>query len=475
MINRKSLLATTLLGSVALSGPLAAETIRIGIGHQSMVTNTVSGGIVLEKLALIDKYLPTTGKYEDADYQIVFRDYDSGPPITNQMLAGKLEFGVMGDYPLIVNGAKFQETGKQQTRFIAVTGYNLKGTGNGIVVPKDSPVQSLADLAGKSLSTPVGSAAWGMTLKVLRDAGLADQVTLVNQSPPVGAANIAAGKIDAHADFCPWSEIMEFRGTARKIYDGSEAGIPTFHGTVVREAFAKQYPEVVEAVLKATLEAQKWIQDDPMRAATQVAEWTGVEKEVLYLYFSEGGISTMEASIKPQWIEAMKYDHALLQKEKDVPDLDFATWIDDSYLKKAYATWAWTTPPWSPAWSARRRAPKAASPPRSGSPSGASSPTTALPRCSPPSGRPGRPARRSTPPTLRQPQRPEAVRQGRLPGQGPQRRSGGLHEEERLGATHRPARRQRAAERPAGRDVGLTTPARAPGGRERTLQPRITR
>ncbi|WP_028241407.1 ABC transporter substrate-binding protein [Stutzerimonas azotifigens] len=337
MINRKSLLATTLLGSVALSGPLAAETIRIGIGHQSMVTNTVSGGIVLEKLALIDKYLPTTGKYEDADYQIVFRDYDSGPPITNQMLAGKLEFGVMGDYPLIVNGAKFQETGKQQTRFIAVTGYNLKGTGNGIVVPKDSPVQSLADLAGKSLSTPVGSAAWGMTLKVLRDAGLADQVTLVNQSPPVGAANIAAGKIDAHADFCPWSEIMEFRGTARKIYDGSEAGIPTFHGTVVREAFAKQYPEVVEAVLKATLEAQKWIQDDPMRAATQVAEWTGVEKEVLYLYFSEGGISTMEASIKPQWIEAMKYDHALLQKEKDVPDLDFATWIDDSYLKKAYA------------------------------------------------------------------------------------------------------------------------------------------
>lgn len=252
MDNRNSLLATSLLGSVLLfSGPLAAETIRIGIGHQSMVTNTVSGGIVLEKLDLLNKHLPRTGKYADADYRIEFRDYDSGPPITNQMLAGKLDFGVMGDYPLIVNGAKFQATGKQQTRFIAVTGYNLKGTGNGIVVPKDSPVQSLADLAGKSLSTPVGSAAWGMTLKVLRDAGLSDKVTLVNQSPPVGAANIAAGKLDAHADFCPWSEIMEFRGTARKIYDGSEAGIPTFHGIVVRDDFAKQYPEVVEGVLKA--------------------------------------------------------------------------------------------------------------------------------------------------------------------------------------------------------------------------------
>lgn len=338
MDNRNSLLATSLIGSLmVLSGPAAAETIRVGIGHQSMVTNTVSGGVVLEKLGLLDQYLPKTGKYSDADYQIEFRDYDSGPPITNQMLAGKLDFGVMGDYPLIVNGAKFQATGKQETRFIAVTGYNLKGTGNGIVVPAASSVQSLQDLAGKSLSTPVGSAAWGMTLKVLRDAGLSDKVTLVNQSPPVGAANIAAGKIDAHADFCPWSEIMEFRGTGRKIYDGSEAGVPTFHGIVVREAFAEKYPEVVEGVLKATLAAQKWISEDPMRAATQVAEWTGVDKEVLYLYFSNGGISTMEASIKPQWVEAMKYDHALLQKEMDIPDLDFAAWIDDSYLKRAYA------------------------------------------------------------------------------------------------------------------------------------------
>ena len=338
MHNPNSLFTTLLFSSILLfSGAAAAEKITIGIGHQSMVTNTVSGGIVLEKLKLIEKYLPTTGKYQDATYDLEFRDYDSGPPITNQMLAGKLDFGVMGDYPLIVNGAKFQETGKQQSRLIAVTGYNLKGTGNAIVVPASSSVQSLADLAGKTISVPVGSAAWGMTLKALRDAGLFDKVSIANQSPPVGAANIAASKIDAHADFCPWSEIMEFRGTARKIFDGSEAGVPTFHGIVVREEFAKQYPEVVEAVLMATLEAQRWIQNDPMAAATQVAEWTGAEKEVLYLYFSNGGISTMEASIKPQWVEALKYDHALLQKEMNIPDLDFAAWIDPSYLKKAYA------------------------------------------------------------------------------------------------------------------------------------------
>ncbi|MFL1403761.1 ABC transporter substrate-binding protein [Marinobacter sp. M1N3S26] len=339
MRDTKTLATLTLCGSLSLlAAGASAETIRVGIGHQSMVTNTIPGGIILEKLELLEKHLPTTGKYEDVDYEIIYRDYDSGPPITNQMLAGKLDFGVMGDYPLIVNGAKFQETGKQETRFIAVTGYNLRGTGNGIVVPIDSDAQSLADLEGKQLSVPVGSAAWGMTLKALSEAGLSDKVQIVNQSPPVGAANIQAGRIDAHADFCPWSEIMEFRGTGRKIYDGSEAEIPTFHGTVVRKEFADEYPEVVEGYLTATLEAQKWIQDDPMNAAVQVSEWTGVEKEVLYLYFSDGGITTFEASVKPEWVDALEYDHALLQREVEVPDLDFGRWIDDSYLRNAYET-----------------------------------------------------------------------------------------------------------------------------------------
>ena len=200
---KKSLLALPL--TLLMSGQVLAETISIGIGHQSTVTNTVPGGIILEKLNLLEKHLPKDGKYKGVDYEIVYKDYTSGPPITNQMLAGKLAFGVMGDYPLIVNGAKFEKTGRAESRFIAVTGYNLKGTGNGIVVPVASDVYSLEQLAGKSISTPVGSAAWGMTLKVLRDNDLMDKVKLKNQSPPVGVNNIAQGKIDAHSDFCPGS------------------------------------------------------------------------------------------------------------------------------------------------------------------------------------------------------------------------------------------------------------------------------
>ncbi len=253
------------------------------------------------------------------------------------MLAGKLNIGVMGDYPLIVNGSKFQETKSLRTVYVSGTGYNLKGAGNAIVVPTSSNFYKLEDLKGKAISTPVGSAAWGMLIKALQDKKMPlSSIELKNQAPAVGAANIATSKIDAHSDFCPWSEIMEFRGTGRKIYDGSETGIPYLHGVVVRQDFAEKYPEVVVAFIKATYDAGKWIDEDPMRATTMMEKWTGVEKEVLYLYFSKGGHLTLDPTIKQQWIDTLKLDHGVLVQERLASTLSFDDWIKEDYIKRAY-------------------------------------------------------------------------------------------------------------------------------------------
>lgn len=316
----------------------AAETIDISIGHQSMCTDTYTGGVVIKELKLIEKHLPHDGKYAGVTYNISWADYASGGPITNQMLAGKLNFGVMGDYPLVVNGSKFQETKSLRTLYVTGTGYNLRGAGNAIVVPASSNFYKLEDLKGKSISTPVGSASWGMLIKALQDKKMPlTSIEMKNQAPAVGAANIATNKIDAHADFCPWSEIMEFRGTGRKIYDGSETGIPYLHGVVVRQDFAEKYPEVVVAFIKAVYDAGRWIEEDPMRATTMMEKWTGVEKEVLYLYFSKGGHLTLDPTIKKQWVDTLKFDQGVLAKEKLASALDFDSWIQESYIKRAYA------------------------------------------------------------------------------------------------------------------------------------------
>jgi NitT/TauT family transport system substrate-binding protein len=331
---RALLLTAGLLASTAVA---AAETISIGIGHQSMCTDTYTAGIVVKELGLFEKYLPKDGKYKDTKFEVKWADYASGGPITNQMLANKLNVGVMGDYPLIVNGAKFQETKSLRSIYVAGTGYNIKGSGNAVVVPVASDIYEFKQLKGRTISVPVGSAAWGMTLKALQDAGIpASEITMKNQSPSVGAANIAASKIDAHADFCPWSELMEFRGTGRKVYDGSETTIPYLHGVVVRQELAEAYPEVVVAFVKAVIDAGHWIEEDPMRAAESLEKWTGVEKEVQYLYFSKGGHLTLDPTIKPEWVDALKFDHGVLAREQQIPPLDFDAWITDKYVRQAY-------------------------------------------------------------------------------------------------------------------------------------------
>ncbi len=336
MIATRVVLGTALLLSAASFA--AAETIEISIGHQSMCTDTYTGGIVIKERKLLEKHLPHDGKYADATFNITWADYASGGPITNQMLAGKLNFGVMGDYPLIVNGSKFQETRSLRTIYVSGTGYNLKGAGNAIVVPVSSGAYKLEDLKGKSISTPVGSASWGMLVKALQDKKMPlASIELKNQAPAVGASNIATGKIDAHSDFCPWSEIMEFRGTGRKIYDGSETGVPYLHGAVVRQDFAEKYPEVVVAFIKAIYDAGKWIEEDPMRATDLMEKWTGVEKEVLFLYFSKGGHLTLDPTIKQQWVDALKLDHGVLVTDKLASALDFDNWITETYIRRAYS------------------------------------------------------------------------------------------------------------------------------------------
>jgi len=184
---------------------------------------------------------------------------------------------------------------------------------------------------------PFGSAAHGMLLKALVDRGLnQDFFTLINQAPPIGATSVQEKKIDAHADFCPWGELMEFKGFGRKIFDGSQASVAYLHGPVVRKDFLEKYPEIVVAYLKAVLEANEWITKNPEAATTKQEQWTSIPKEVLYLYFGRGGFLTLDATIKPKWVEVLKYDASVLQKMGIIKGADVEGFIDDRFVKQAY-------------------------------------------------------------------------------------------------------------------------------------------
>ncbi len=177
-----------------------------------------------------------------------------------------------------------------------------------------------------------------MVLKAMQDRGYpADFFQLVSQSPEVGSTNLQEKKIDAHADFVPFAELLPFRGFARKIFDGVETNLPTWHGVVVRTDFAEKYPEVVVAYIKAIIAANEWLRADPKLAAEKIQEWTGINKEVVYIFLGPSGNMTTDPTIKPALIDAAAADVKVLQNLGRMKEFDSKKWVDDSYVRKAYA------------------------------------------------------------------------------------------------------------------------------------------
>jgi len=335
-MHRAIIIAT--LSLLAAIPAFSAETIRVAIGTQDTTINTATGGLLIRELKLLEKYLPHDGKYAGVTYDVEWKNFTSGPPLTNEMVAGKLDFGQMADFPGALNGVTFEKAGKKSI-FLSVISGSTIGSGNGIVVPSDSPVQSLADLKGKVISVPFGSTAHGMLLRAIKDLGWDPDtdVNLVSQSPEIGGTSLQAHKVDAHADFVPFAELFPFRGFARKIYDGAQAHNPTFHGALVTGAFADQYPEIVVAYLRAELEADRLFAAEPEKYCELIQQVTGIEAEVSYLFHGPLGIQTRDVTWKPEYRQAVTTAIATLKllKKTDV-DLDVDHFVDDHFLRQAF-------------------------------------------------------------------------------------------------------------------------------------------
>lgn len=331
-------LAVAALGATGLSAcgsgaGAAADDHTIVVGYQSKTINTVTAGTLLKAQGYFEQRLAKLG-----DYKVVWQDYDTGAPITAQMLAGKIDIGSMGDYPLLINGSTLGTSKDKGSSLVAVTGYNLHGALNGVVVSKDSKVGSLTDLEGKKISASVGSAGHGMLVQALEKAGVdpAKQVSIENQQPSVGASALQSGAVDAVSQFVAWPGYLAFRDDARLVYDGGALDVPTFHGIVVRNEFKKADADVVEAFVSASNDAATYLHEHPVEAAESVAEATGLPAEVVYLYNGRNGVSTFDPTIKEPLVDAFRHDVPFLEKIGVLKDpLDPDAFVDDSIVRKA--------------------------------------------------------------------------------------------------------------------------------------------
>ncbi|CAM5629612.1 ABC transporter substrate-binding protein [Streptomyces tanashiensis] len=326
----------TACGSDGAGGSTDGKTVTVTVGYQSKTINTVTAGTLLRSLGYFEEELAQRGGKDGVTYKVVWQDYATGAPITAQMTAGKIDIGSMGDFPLLINAARGKQL-KEPTRLVAVTGYNLRGGLNTVVTAPGSPLRTLKDLKGRKVSTSVGSAADGTLVRALRRAGLdpAKDVRKVNQQPSVGASALAAGTADALSQFVAWPGLLAFQGRATALYDGAELNLPTFHGVTVRERFAKEHPEVLDAFLRAQRRATDELRTRPVASAESVAKETGLPAEVVYLYNGAQGIATFDPELRAELVAALKEDVPVLKEAGLVKDVDVDAFVDAAPLRRA--------------------------------------------------------------------------------------------------------------------------------------------
>jgi NitT/TauT family transport system substrate-binding protein len=316
----------------------AAETIRVAIGTQDTTINCATGGLIIRELGLLQKYLPHEGKYAGVTYDVQWKNFTSGAPLTGEMVAGKLDIGAMADFPGVNNGTAFLKAGKRSI-FMSVLSGSTRGSGNGVVVPLKSNITSFAQLKGRTISVPFASTAHGMLLRAVAGQGWNPEsdVSIITQAPEVAGPALQSNKIEAHADFVPFAELFEYRGIARKIFDGAQTNAPTFHGTLANAEYAQRYPEIVIAYLRAVIEADRLVATDPEQYSLLIEKVTGIEAAVDYLYHGPLGLQTRDLTWKPEYRQAVATAIETLKLQGRPSTLEASTFIDDRYIRAAFA------------------------------------------------------------------------------------------------------------------------------------------
>ncbi len=119
----------------------------------------------------------------------------------------------------------------------------------GILVRKDSPIRTVADLAGRKVAVNKGGTEEYLLLKALRQAGVdPSRVQRVYLQPPQTAPVFNSGQIDAWSTWATYSipELAQFN--AHFLVTGGQIGSDNYAVWAVRTAFAQAHPKVVKAL-----------------------------------------------------------------------------------------------------------------------------------------------------------------------------------------------------------------------------------
>ena len=299
-------LATGLLATPAQAQSSAGNLKEVRIGYQKYGTL-----VILKARGTLDKRLADKG------IAVKWTEFPFGPPLLEAINVGSIDVGTVGESPPV---------------FAQAAGADLVYVGNeppapgaeALLVPKDSPIRSVAELKGKKIAVAKGSNANYLLVKLLENAGLKySDVEVVYLAPADARAAFESGRVAAWSIWDPFLAAAEKQLSARVLADGRGA-VANHQFYLAARAFAEKHPEVVHILLEELDKIDQWGKQNPQEVAKFLAPQIGIEQpivEVAALRYSYGVKPvTAEVLAAQQKIADKFFELKLVPKQVRVAD-----------------------------------------------------------------------------------------------------------------------------------------------------------
>jgi len=261
-----------------------AETLRIGYQKYGTL-------VLLKAKGTLEKRLAEQG------VEVKWTEFPGGPQLLEGLNVGSVDFGVTGETPPV-----FAQAAGADLLYVAHE--PPAPTGEAILVPKDSPIKSVAELKGKKVALNKGSNVHYLLVRALEDAGLKyGDITPVYLPPADARAAFERGSVDAWVIWDPFQSAAEKQLQARTLRDGS--GLVDNHQFyLATRTYAEKNPQVVGVLVEEIRGVGEWVKGNLDEATSQVAPLIGLSPEITRQAVERQGYGAQ--FISPEVVEAQQ-------------------------------------------------------------------------------------------------------------------------------------------------------------------------
>jgi sulfonate transport system substrate-binding protein len=273
-----------LITSAVLSVSIVAATVSVSYGQEKTVR---IGFQKYGKLVLLKGKGSLEEKLKPLGYKVVWTEFPSGPPLLEALNVGAIDFGNTGEAPPI-----FAQAAGAPIQYVAYEPPAPKG--EAILVPKDSKLNSVADLKGKKVALNKGSNVHYLLVKALEKTGVKySEIEPVFLAPADARAAFERGSVDAWVIWDPFQAAAEAATGARTLADGTGI-VANYQFYFSSKKFLDSDPKVIDAVLEQLNEVDEWTKKDIHAVAEQIAPAVGLPVAVV-----EVALKRQSYGIKP--------------------------------------------------------------------------------------------------------------------------------------------------------------------------------